>query len=953
MSYVDAFIDRKADKILIAERVNGVRNYLTKPINYVFYYEDSSGQYRSIFDHVCKRSSTTSGAKFRASLAEHRRHYRIFESDINPIFRYLADQYIGAEVPTLNIGFFDIEADFDSERGYAQPVDPFNAVTAISLYRSADKKLLTWVLCPPTVAPDGAAAIVGQFADTYLFTDEAALLSAFLDAIEDVDVLTGWNSAGYDVPYLVNRISRVISKTATKKFCLWDQMPTERKYVDKFGKPVVTYDFVGRVHLDYIELYRKHNTQQRLSYALNAIGEIEVEEIKTRYDGTLDDLYKKDLFKFIEYNRQDVMLMVKIDHKLKFIDLANQIAHANCVLLKTTMGSVALIEQSIINEMHALDRIVPDRKPRDESADWERNSDPEIDDDEDDDHSPVVGAYVAQPKKGLHKHVGAIDLKSLYPSTLRALNMSPETLIGQVRPIETMRMIDDRIAHLPATKRAEAWEGVFCTLEVQHMHDQDDVEMTVDFFDNLTDAVITRTMTGKQLHDFVNDADNCVCVSANGTLFRTDVEGIIPALLTKWYAEREYMQAEAKKYYALASGIEIDQDLADLLAGPTYLHLDGSKIVPTPEYFLQQSAFWDRRQLATKIKLNSLYGALLQENCRFYDQRLGQSTTLSGRSIVKHMNATINQIITGVYDYKGEAIHYSDTDSAYFSAYHIFKDQPLYKNFEWSCERVIELYDLIAEATNEAFPAFMQTTFHTSLEKGAIIKGGRELVASMALFIKKKKYAALIYDLDGKRQDIDGKPGKLKVMGLDLKRSDTPRVMQQFLEKILMGLLTGRSQADLFADIREFRAIFKTRPGWEKGSPMKVANLSVHAKRNHLNSLTEMRNEPAKKVATPWHVQASLNWNLLCEMNKDRHALRITDSARIVVCKLLNNSYGMTAIGYPIDETHLPQWFRDLPFDHAEMENKIIDKKLDNLVGVLTWDLTDTREKSGNEYFKF
>ena len=100
-------------------------------------------------------------------------------------------------------------------------------------------------------------------------------------------------------------------------------------------------------------------------------------------------------------------------------------------------------------------------------------------------------------------------------------------------------------------------------------------------------------------------------------------------------------------------------------------------------------------------------------------------------------------------------------------------------------------------------------------------------------------------------------------------------------------------------------------------------------------------------------VLASLNWNALCDLYYDRHAIRITDSARIIVCKLLNNSYDMTSIAYPIDETHLPQWFRDLPFDHSDMETKIVDNKLDNLVGVLEWDLTDTREKSGGEFFTF
>jgi hypothetical protein len=267
------------------------------------------------------------------------------------------------------------------------------------------------------------------------------------------------------------------------------------------------------------------------------------------------------------------------------------------------------------------------------------------------------------------------------------------------------------------------------------------------------------------------------------------------------------------------------------------------------------------------------------------------------------------------------------------------------------------MYDLIADETNATFAPFMQKSFNTSHARGAIIRAGRELVASSGLFIKKKKYGVLIYDLEGKRLDKDGKPGKLKAMGLDLKRSDTPRFMQQFLESLLMDVLTEKSKDEMYDNIRSFRRVFKDRPGWEKGAPKKVANLGAFdTKRKTATAkglLAPMQRGEKLKINMPGHVLASLNWNALCDLYNDRHATRITDSARIIVCKLLKNCYDMTSIAYPIDETHLPQWFCDLPFDHAAMETTIIDNKLDNLVGVLNWDLTDTREKAGDEFFTF
>lgn len=559
--YVDCYYDRKRDKIHVAERVNGKRILKEDKPEHVLYYSHPGGSHKTIFGDSCKRFSVYDAKKFSKKKFELQRDgIKIFESDIRPEFRYLATKYHGVDAPELNVCFFDIEADFDPDRGFAPTDDPFNAVTAITFYLSQTKTLFTLALCPPTLSPSDAQAmcdpkyeedqLVSGFENTIIFDDESEMLVTFIDMIEDADVLSGWNSEGYDIPYLINRIKRVVGEKAANNFCLWGQWPRKREYM-KFGKAFSTYDLVGRVHLDYLILYQKHNTQQQHSYRLDFIGEIEVGENKVPYDGTLDDLYKKDFYRFVEYNRQDVALLVKIDAKRKFIELANQIAHANYVLLKTTVGSVALVEQAIINEMHDLGFIVPDRKT-------ELKDDLIEDEDEDEGRTPVVGAYVANPKQGLRREIGCIDINSLYPSAIRALNMSPETIVGQVRSDETMAFVAKRIAD--GTPRAEAWEGLFCTLEVQHMIDQSDDVVTIDYEDGRT-----QSMTGAQLYEYVFNPVNSVCITANGTLFRTDKDGIIPQLLAKWYAERKKMQGLSKMFGQLQNGIEIDEDLAVLL----------------------------------------------------------------------------------------------------------------------------------------------------------------------------------------------------------------------------------------------------------------------------------------------------------------------------------------------------------------------------------------------------
>ena len=888
MSYVDAFYDRGQDVINVVERDDkGKRHYREYNPRHIFYYEDPRGKYKSIHDKPLSRVTCKNIKELRKELAIHS-NKKLYESDINPIYRMLEDNYLNQDAPKLNVAFFDIEVDFDPERGYASPEDAFMPITSVAVYLQWMETMVCLAIPPKTLSMEEAKKTIEGIDNVMLFEKESEMLDAFLDLIQDADVLSGWNSEGFDIPYTVNRITKTLSKEDTKRLCLWNQYPRKREY-EKFGKTSITYDLIGRVHIDSLELYRKYNYEERHTYRLDAIGELEVGEKKTVYEGSLDALYNNDFRTFIEYNIQDTALLDKLDKKLKFIDLANTVAHENTVLIQTTMGAVAVTEQGIINEAHRRGFIVPNRVRREPGSE------------------PAAGAYVAYPKKGIHEWIGSVDLNSLYPSVIRALNMGPETIVGQLRQDGTKARIESEMAK--GKSFANAWEGQFGSVEFDSVMAREvGRQITIDWEGNDKHD----TISAAQVYDLIFESNQPWMLSANGTIFTYEKEGVIPGLLKRWYKERKEMQAKMRDAIKAGNGIEEE--------------------------------YWAKRQLVKKILLNSLYGAILNPGCRFFDNRIGQSTTLTGRQIVKHMSAKVNEIITGEYNHTGKAIVYGDTDSSYFSAYNTLKEEIDKGNIPWDKDSVMALYDQICDEANTTFPKFMSETFHCPKSRSDVIAAAREIVASKGLFITKKRYAVLYYDIEGKRVDTEGKPGNIKAMGLDLKRSDTPVVIQDFLSNVLEMVLAGKEQQEVLDYITEFRTEFKTRPGWEKGSPKRA------------NKITEYGNKEKKqgKANMPGHVRASINWNTLKRMEDDKYSVTITDGAKVIVCKVKDNPMGFTSVAYPVDELRLPEWFKKLPFNDAEMENSVIDEKLGNLIGVLEWDISSTRSDNNfNKLFDF
>lgn len=900
MSYIDA--KRIGDTVFVSERRDGKLKIRQFPAPYYFYVEDVDGTHTSMFGDKVSELNARSYRDFQNLIDTCKdSELKTFESDVKIEYKLLEREYTDDKIEQTHIAVFDIETETDYTKGFADFTNPYGRITAITVTQKWLERSNTYALIPPTLTMAEAEELCEGIPNLWLFEDEAELLGHFIEDIHDADIITGWNSNTYDLPYIIQRIRIVFggedlsqvgdleffdpsteSLEILTKLCRFDfQVPALRR-IEHWGKEVATFNLCGRVHLDYLDLYRKFSMGERHSYKLDYILKYEIDERKVAYDGTLEDLYRNDFRKFVEYNIQDTVGLSKMDDKLKFINLAYSMAHQSGVAIKEALGSVAIIEQAILVELHKQGKVAPDKKDTKQGA-------------------PVAGAYVYEPQGGMYNWIASFDINSLYPSVIRMLNISPECLIGQFDISATENKLNRLVDEGVAESRTEAWHH-FTGVDEYHEINERRSDQYMTFYPENGEKMI---LTAGEWHEFL-EAQN-LCMSANGTVFDLNKQGIIPYCLEKWYSERKVFQKKKKECAA---------------AGDT----DGE-------------SYWDMRQYVMKIFLNSTYGALLNNYFRFYDPRFGQSVTLSGRVITKHMIKKANEIICGVYDF-GDSTIYGDTDSAYVTLINIATNL-LDSNPDMSMsdleDILIKLADEIGEEINASFPPKMMEVFYVTEPQGEIIKSGRECVARRGIFkhMTKKRYALAVIDLEGKRCN------KLKVMGMETQRSDTPEWIQSFLEECLTSVvLEGKGHEELMKIVSEFKDEFYERDVWKLGRPCRVKNLTQ-------GSLKHREYTSGATWINPrvhFSVIAADNYNRYLEFFNDNVTPPIVDGDKIeVVCLLLDNKSNplkYNNIALPVGNTLVASWIKSLPVDVNESYKKLIDKKLNNVFDMMGWDFT-------------
>ena len=320
-------------------------------------------------------------------------------------YAFIADTFtddIEWDLAHINITNIDIEV--GSENGFPEPASASEPITAIA-FKNKDKFVVL-----------GCGEFKNKRDDVWYIKcrDEDDLLKRFLDewTADYPDIITGWNVKFFDIPYLVNRITKILGETEAKRLSPW--MNLDQRTITLMGREQTAYIPSGISVLDYIELYRKFapGGQSQESYKLDAICNVELGERKLSYEeyGSLHTLYKDNYQKFIEYNIRDVELVGKLEDKLRLIELALTLAYDSKSNYDDVFTQVRMWDAIIYNYLKKKNMVVPPKT---------RNRKDEA----------YVGAFVKDPLLGLHKWVASFDLNSLYPHLIMQYNISPDTLI--------------------------------------------------------------------------------------------------------------------------------------------------------------------------------------------------------------------------------------------------------------------------------------------------------------------------------------------------------------------------------------------------------------------------------------------------------------------------------------------------------------------------------------------
>ena len=723
----------------------------------------------------------------------------------------------------INVGTFDIETDYDS--GFPHPNEASQRILSISYKSSKSKLYHVWGYGNY----DTNKALI-QPVTYYKCKDEAELLQKFIEfwshPNNTPDIITGWNTRFFDIPYVMNRTAKILGIGELVKFSPWG-LKSEHRQIRRRGSENDVYEIPGIQTLDYMELFQKfgYTYGAQESYALNHIAYVVLNEKKLSYEesGSLKNLYKDDYQKYIDYNMKDVQLVDRLEEKLGLITLAMTMAYKGGVNYQDTFGVTAIWESIIYRRLNENNIVTPLTQKIDNykpvgATDYSIKCPSSLFREEGKTHQ-IAGGYVKDPKAGKYEWVVSFDLNSLYPNIIVQNNMSPETYNEQT----------------PNSSFAKA---------------------------------------GKEGYE---------------TYYRKDKQGVLPKIIKEYYDERVSIKKQmlaAKSQMQKGYTFELDKEISNL----------------------------DNRQMAIKILLNSLYGALANKHFLYFCQGLAEGVTLTGQRAIKWAEATMNRELRKLLKTEDDYVIAIDTDSLYVNF------GPLVEKFNPA--NPISFLDKICKehfepSIKKDYAKFFEVL--NSYENRMMM--AREAIADVGIWTAKKRYILNVYDNEGVRYNEP----QLKIMGIEAIKSSTPEIVRNKFKEVFK-LIVSSTESETQKFILDFKNQFKNLYPEDVAFPRRVTNITDWYDRRRIF-----------KKSCPIHVRGALLHNYYIKQNKleNKYEL-ITNGDRIKFVYLkMPNAIRQNVIAF---KDVLPKEFKlHNQIDYDLQFNKTFIEPLNLILNPIGW----------------
>jgi DNA polymerase elongation subunit (family B) len=747
--------------------------------------------------------------------------------DIGFDVQYLSDKFknnIDWDINQISIQIIDIETSTE-EAGFPNKITAPEEILLISMVDLATKNIVTFTSREYTGLNENKA-------DIRVFKDEYSMLNSFLDYWNHIgiDIISGWHTDGFDIPYLINRIANIMGDDHVKRLSPW-RMVTSRKIKTQFGKEDIAYDIAGISSLDFKELYTKFTYVKKESYTLDFIAsdELGVGKLDHSEFSTFKDFYTSGWNKFVDYNIIDCIRVFELEQKMKLIELCLTMSYLAKINYEDVFSQIRMWDAIIYNHLKAQNICIPKRASGSKSEQFE-------------------GAYVKEPIPGLYNWIVSLDATSLYPSIIQAWNISPETFVD----------VDESIS--------------------------------VD-----------------QLMRKLNNPSDEYTTAANGAMYTRQKKGLLPELIDIYMEKRK----SAKKSMILA------EQKMEVLKKTKYNSKEYTSIA-------NEISRFNNEQMAFKIAMNSLYGAIGNAYCRYFKLENARAITLTGQYIIKTVGNGINDDLDKLFKTdKFNWSFYSDTDSVYITLDPIV--QKYYSNI--SDEKIVDIIDKISEEklTPIVNKHCDDLQSYTNVLRN-MISFKREAISTKGVWVAKKRYFLNVLDNEGVRYSTP----KLKVMGLEVVKSSTPSVVRAKL-KTCLSLILDDKEESLHSYIAEFKEEFKQLSIEEISSPRGVNGIDKYSNSKSVYSL-----------GCPLHTKGAILYNKqLVDLGLQNKYPKIGEGDKIKYTYLkMPNPIKDIVIGFP---SEFPSEFKlNKYIDYDKQFDKTFIEPLKGILNVIDWNIERT-----------